>query len=55
MFEIESMFVLNRVKIFGSLKRLRGFALWGWTNVTQRHLICDLFAEGAIFTFGKLL
>ena len=37
----------KRVEVFGLLKRLKGFAPYGWTNVGQRHLTCVDFAEGA--------
>ena len=34
------------VEILGSLKRVRGFTPYGWTNVRQRHLTCVGSAEG---------
>ena len=39
--------MFKRVEIFCSLKRSRGFAPYGWSNVRQRHLTCIGFAEGA--------
>ena len=46
--------MFQRVEIFCSLKRVRGFASHGWTNVKQRHLTCVGFEEGD-FNFKKLL
>ena len=39
--------MFKRVEIFCSLKRVRGFAPYGWTNVRHRHLTCVGFAEWA--------
>ena len=39
--------MFKRVEIFCSLKRVRGFAPCGCTNVRQRHLTWFGFAEGA--------
>ena len=39
--------MFKRFEIFCSLMRVRGFALYGWTNVRQRHLTYVGFAEGA--------
>ena len=39
--------MFKRVEIFCSLKRVRGFAPYGWTNVRQCHFTCGGFAEGA--------
>ena len=39
--------MFKRVEIICSLKHVRGFAPYGWTNVRQRHLACFGFAEGA--------
>ena len=38
--------MFKRVEIFCSLKRVRGFAPYGWTNVRQRRLTCVSFADG---------
>ena len=35
------------VEISFSLKRVKCFAPYGWTNVKQRHFTCVGFAEGA--------
>ena len=39
--------MFKHVEDFCSLKRVRGFAPYGWTNVRQRHLTFVGFAEGA--------
>ena len=39
--------MFKRVEIFCSLKHVRGFAPYGWTNVRQLHLTCVGFEEGA--------
>ena len=39
--------MFKRVEIFCSLKHVRGFSPYGWTNVRQLHLTCVPFAEGA--------
>ena len=38
--------MFKRVGIICSLKHVRGFAPYGWSNVRQRHLACVGFAEG---------
>ena len=38
----------KRVEIFCWFKRVRDFAPYGWTSITQRHLTCVGFAEGAL-------
>ena len=38
--------MLKRVEILCSLKRVRGFAPYGWANVRQRHLTCVGFGKG---------
>ena len=45
--------MLKRVEILCLLKRVRGFAPYGWTNVRQRHLTCVGFGKGH-FNFKKL-
>ena len=44
--------MLKGVEIFYSLKHVRGFAPYGWTNVRQCHLTCSGFVEGE---FGIVL
>ena len=39
--------MFKQVEIFCSLKHIRGFAPYGWTNVRQLHLTCVGFEEGA--------
>ena len=39
--------MFKRVEIFCSLKRIRDFGPYVWTNVRQRHLTCFCFPEGA--------
>ena len=39
--------MFKSVEIFCSLKHVRGFAPYGWTNVRQLHLTCVGFEEGA--------
>ena len=39
--------MFKRVEIFCFLKRVRGFAPYGWANVRKRHLTCIGFVEGA--------
>ena len=46
--------MFKRVEIFCSLKCVRGFASYGWTNAIQSHLTCVDFVEGH-FNFSKLL
>ena len=38
--------MFKRVEIFCSLKRVRGFAPYGWTNIRQRRLTYIGFVEG---------
>ena len=42
-------FIFKRVEIFCSLKRVRTFAPYGWTNVRQRYLTCGGLAERAFY------
>ena len=39
--------MFKRVEIFCSLKRIRGFAPYGWTNLIRRDLTWIGFAKGA--------
>ena len=39
--------MFKRDEIFCSLKRVRGFVPYGWTNVGQRHLTSFGFTEGS--------
>ena len=45
--------MFKRVEIIFSLKHVKGFALYGWTNGRQRCLACVGFVKGA-FYFQKI-
>ena len=47
-FGIVKLIPWNTFETFFSLKRLKGFDPYGWTNARQRHLTSVGFAERAI-------